>query len=154
MNAESKLSTTKARPDAAPSRSNKRFPMTLLFEPPEEPDRRPARFRPNGRSDGSTALARALVGAQPSCRVGRWPLASFLQQVAVLVPVVEGAQQSAVLLGREATLGVRNDVVDLAVLGLPVAEGVLALAVADDDATPGGPEEEPCPLTYIDSVGR
>src|SRR3984957_17976094 len=65
-------------------------------------------------------------------------------------PVVEPAEQPAVLLGGGPTLGIGHDVVDLAVLEALVAVGVGTAPVPDLDGPSGGPGEQPGGGAHLD----
>ncbi len=67
---------------------------------------------------------------------------------------MEATAHLSVLLGGETTGGVGDDVVGLAPVGSLVAVLVGALAVAQLDAPPGGPGEQPGGGTDLDPVGR
>ena len=70
-------------------------------------------------------------------------MAPGLRRSVVAQPVVEPAVDPGVVLGGQATLLPRHDVVDLALVGPKVAVRMGALKIADFNGPSGGPGEKP-----------
>src|ERR1700734_442503 len=102
-----------------------------------------------GAAGGST---RRLAAPSGRCR---WR-APELGRVLFLVPqtVVEAAEQAAVLLGGEPTVGIGLDVVDLAGLGGLKAMGMGAHAVTQFDGPAGPSGEQARAHADVDSVAQ
>ena len=72
----------------------------------------------------------------------------------VPVEVVEGAGGAAVGLGGLTAGRIRDDVVDLAVRGRQIAEGVEAFPIPELHRSAGGAGEEPSLHAHVDDAGR